>query len=210
MFTQIHHHRQGTTLVELLLFLAFFGLSAGVLLSFFFLTSEQRVRQQVMTAVDQGGMQIVQSLERRIRDAERILTPIATEQHALLALQTADASLHPTIFGVSGGILYVGEADTLTKMSSDNVTITDFTVTNTSAADDRPSVLISFVASGTLVFDQTQEYMRWFETLIPLSPDDDASAPCSCPAPACVDGNYEWQYCLDAVCTDASVSLPCE
>ena len=201
--------RRGATLVELLLFLAFFSLSTGVLTSFFLMTSEQRVHQQTIVTVEQSGVQILQTLGMRIRSAERVLVPVAGSSGTLLALQLSDAALHPTIVGLSGSALYVGEENALKRISSTDVAIGNLVVRNTSVATDHPSVLIQFSVSRYVPLSNPIEYTRQFEALIPLFEDSVDNAPCSCAVPACVAGRFEWQYCLEDVCTDADVSLPC-
>lgn len=201
--------RAGTTLIELLLFLAFFGLSSGVLLSFFFMTSEQRVRQQAIATVEQTGIQLTQTLTNRIRNSERIMNPSLGASGSILALQLADDVLHPTIVALSGSRLYVAEANTLKVISPDTVTISDFRVQNTSTAADKASVLIQFDVSRTLPLSIPLHYQRRFETLVSLFPDDAPAPPCTCEAPSCTAGSFTWEYCVDTVCTDATVSVPC-
>lgn len=201
--------RPGTTLVELLLFLAFFALSSGVLISFFFMTSEQRVRQQTIATVEQTGVQLLQTLTNRIRSSERILDPARGASGSLLALQLVDEALHPTVMTLSGSLLYAAEANTLKTLSSDDVIITDFVVRNTSSADDKPSVLVRFDVSRSVPLSIPLTYTRRFEVLVQLYPDDEPNPPCSCDAPSCTSGSYDWQYCVDSVCTDATVTVPC-
>jgi len=201
--------RSGTTLIELLLFLAFFGLSSGVLLSFFFMTSEQRVRQQAIATVEQTGVQLVQTLTNRIRSAERILDPALGTSGNILALQLADDVLHPTIVGLSGSVLYVGEGNTVRAMSSSEVEISNLSIVNTSSAAEMASVLLEFTVSRTIPLSIPLHYTRKFEVLVPLFPDDQPNPPCSCASPSCTAGRYEWQYCIDTTCTDTTVSLPC-
>lgn len=208
-FPKLPKARSGTSLIELLLFLAFFGLSSGVLLAFFFMTSEQRVRQQAIATVEQTGVQLTQTLSNRIRSSERILDPAIGTSGSILALQLADDILHPTIVGLSGSFLYVGEANTLKVISSDDVIISDFIVQNTSSAEDKASVLIQFDVSRTIPLSIPLDYVRKFEALVPLFPDDQPAPPCSCASPSCSAGSYTWQYCVDTVCTPATVNLPC-
>ncbi|MDP6561794.1 MAG: hypothetical protein QF793_02615 [Candidatus Peribacteraceae bacterium] len=199
----------GTTLIELLLFLAFFGLSSGVLLAFFFMTSEQRVRQQAIATVEQTGVQLTQTLTNRIRNSERILSPALGTSGSILALQLADDTLHPTIVALSGTLLYVGEANVLKTLSSSNVEISDLIIHNTSSAEDKASILIQFDVSRKIPLSIPLHYARRFEALVPLFPDDQPEPPCSCASPSCSAGSYTWQYCVDTVCTPATVNLPC-
>ena len=173
------------------------------------MTSEQRVHQQTIVTVEQSGVQILQTLGMRIRSAERVLVPAAGSSGALLALQLSDAALHPTVIGLSGAALYVGEENTLKRLSSADVDIGDLIIRNTSVATDHPSVLLQFSVSRFVPLSTSIEYTRQFEALIPLFEDSVDNAPCTCAVPACAAGRFEWQYCLEDVCTDADVSLPC-
>ena len=201
--------RSGATLIELLLFLAFFALVSGVLLSFFFMTSEQRVRQKVIASVEQSGIQLMQMLTNRVRSAERILDPAIGSSGSLLALQLSDVSAHPTIITLSGSALYVAEANTVKRVSSDDVVVSNVSVRNTSSAADRASVLIAFSVSRSVPLSIPLQYERTFEALVSLFPRSQPTPPCTCTAPSCVAGQYEWEYCVDSTCTEATVSVPC-
>ncbi len=82
--------RPGTSLVELLMFMAIFALCAGVLIGILSVSGEQRVRQQAISSVEQEGAQLVQTLSRKIRNAEKILYPPVGEIGSVLALQFAN------------------------------------------------------------------------------------------------------------------------
>ena len=201
--------RPGTTLVELLLFLAFFALSSGVILAFFFSTSEQRIRQQTVLIVDQSGVQVLQSMALRIRNAERIVDPPMGSTGSILTLQMAGEEDNPSILAVQSGAVVLIEHDSLQTLGSDRIVISNFEVRNTSSAADRQSVLLSFTASRSVPLSTPLFYDRPFEVLITLFPDDEANPHCSCSAPACVNGNYEWQVCDQEVCSDAVTILEC-
>ncbi len=201
--------RRGTTLVELLLFLAFFALSSGVLLSFFFMTSEQRIRQQTIAIVEQSGIQLLQTITHRIRNAERVLDPPSGSSGSVLALELHDSDLHPTILSLSGAYLYVGEGNSVRRLSTDEVMISDMSVTNTSALENTPSVLLRFTVTRDIALTTPVHYVRQFEALVSLFPDDAPNPPCSCENPSCTEGVYSWQYCVDTTCTNTDVSLPC-
>ncbi len=201
--------RRGTTLVELLMFLAFFALSSSVLLAFFFMTTEQRIRQHTITTVELSGVQLMQTLGNRVRSAERVLAPAIGASGTILVLQLSDSALHPTILALSGTALYVAEGNTIKRLSAADVEISGLAIYNTSVTDDRMSVLLRFSVARYVPLTTPINYIRPFEALIPLFPDNQENVPCTCAVPSCVDGSYRWQYCIDAVCTDATVGLPC-
>lgn len=209
MFILNFKKRPGTSLVEILMFTAFFAISSGMFIMFFMSTSEQRIRQQLVSTVEQSGVQIMQTLSNRIRSAERILDPTAASSGSVLALQLSDETYNPTIIGLSGSVLYVAEANTIKALSSDMITMSDFSIRNTSVADARASVLVQFTITQTTEVTVPIEYHRTFEAAIPLFPDDIASTQCGCTSPVCSSGTYQWQYCESEICADADMFLPC-
>jgi len=202
--------RRGTTLVELMLFSVFFLLSSSAILVLLFSSTEQRARQQAIATVDQNGVQLLQTLARRIRRAEKIIDPPLQASGAILYLQMADNDENPTIIASQSGAILVVQHDTLKTLSSEQVIVSNFTIRNTSAADDRQSLLLSFTLSRSGVLPQTLEYVRTFETLITLFPDDDSQGDeCGCSAPVCVAGVYTWQVCDADECSNATEVLSC-
>lgn len=209
MNVSLLRHRRGTTLVELLLFLAFFALSSGVILAFFFSTSEQRIRQQTVMIVDQSGIQLLQSISNRIRNAEKIIDPPLGSSGSILTLQMPQEDENPNIIALQSGALIVITHDSLSALGSDRVEVTDFSVRNTSSATDRQSALVSFTLTRTLPLTTPLIYSRPFEALVTVFPDDALNPHCSCTAPACVGGAYTWQVCDAEVCSNAVTPLSC-
>ena len=198
----------GTSLLELLLFLGFFALTAGVLITVLFYSNDQRVRQQTITSVDQQGLQLLQMLSRRIRAAERILDPPLSSSGSITALQMADESQNPTIITMQTGSLIVAEYETLVDLLPEGIEMKDLFFQNTSATSSRQSLYFSFELSKNYPFANLGEYRRSFDALVSLFPDDDpAGAECGCAVPTCNVGIYEWEICQDDSCQTASVTL---
>jgi Tfp pilus assembly protein PilW len=204
--------RPGSSLVELLLFLGFFALTAGVAVALLMSNSEQRLRQQAVAQVDQTGVQLLQTLTRRIRRAERILDPPLGETGAVLALRMAQAGENPTVLYMQTGALMAGiYNDTSPLTDAGQMVAANFVARNTSVSETRQSVLVSFTLSRTISLPQSPTYTREFTTLITLFPDDqEEGSSCGCAVPACVGGTYQWEYCEGETCSAAPVSFSCE
>lgn len=207
----LHSTHPGTTLVELLLFLAIFAVSSGVLLAFFFATSDQRLRQQTIATVEQSGLQMMETLTMRIRTSERVLDPAAGSTGSILALQIDDPDLNPSVAGLQSGALIVGQAGALQTISSPDVTVSNFIARPVYTNPARVSVFISFTVSRTIPVASFPSFSRDFETVVTLSPDDsEGGNSCGCSSPSCVQHSYRWEYCPSGSCLNSPVSLPCE
>jgi len=203
--------RCGTSLVELLIFIGIFAVSAGVLITVLAASNEQRVRQQTIAAVEQEGMQLLQMLLKRTRRAERVVLPPAGSTGSVVALQIADTSQDPTIIALQTGAIVAAESSTVRILSSNRVTVGNLIFRNTSSTGDRQSLHFSFTVSADIPLPQDVSYSRKFETLVVLFPDDDLSGnACGCSAPVCSDGVLTWGVCDGETCSAAEGSLPCE
>lgn len=202
-------NRSGVTIIELTLFVAIFAICSGVVLNLFYSTTEHRVRQQVIMSVEQGGLQLLQTITHRVRTAERIIDPPAGSTGSFLALQVSDEDVYPTVFTANSGGLIVVQKDTLQFLNRDLVTVTDFFVENTSIADSKSSVTVWFTINNVIPLPVPTVYERKFQATVTVFPDHEYTEHCSCQAPACIDGYYEWEVCNNSVCSNSEVSFPC-
>lgn len=203
--------RSGMTLIEILIFLAIFGLVVATALPLFFSATENRLLQQTVSAVEQNGAQVIQNAGIYIRGSERVLLPAAGETGSVLVLQTNSGALNPTIIGVNSGSLSIVQYDTLERISSSQVAVTNFVVRNTSASDNHPSVSISFTVSRTIRLQQPHSYSQNFEAAFNLLPDDiESGNTCECTPALCNAVNeFVWQICEGTNCLSASAALEC-
>jgi len=204
--------RQATTLVELLLFLAFFAIVSGTIVSILFATNDQRVRQQTIASVERTGLQMLQTLKWRIEHAERILDPALGASGSLLTMQMASELDNPMILTQQSGALVIVQRETKKIVTPEGTILSDFTVRNTSASRDHPSVFLSFDLSETypLPSAAVQDYTRHFEMLVtPFADDDPQGDLCGCIAPSCQAKVYRWEVCSNQICSPALITLPC-
>lgn len=203
--------RPGTTLFELILFLAFFSIAFGAVMVLLFGTGEQRKRQEGIALVDQTGMQLLQTISRRVRSAERVLDPPRGASGTVLTLQMAAIADNPTIITAQNDRLVAAEYDTITGLTaSGTVVVKDFVVRNTSPADATPSVHISFTLTKKLGIPSQPTYSRQFETLVTLFPDDQQQGnACGCAQPVCDTGTYRWEYCDAEICEPGPTGISC-
>lgn len=205
------HRRHGTTLIELIIFLAVLSLVIATALPLLFSTTENRLLQQTISIVEQNGTQIMQNATLAIRNAERIVSPATSETGSLLVLQMGSGSINPTIIANSGGVVIIIKRSTREDVSTEQVAVQDFTFRNTSASDTRQSVEISFRVSRTIRLQQPHSYSQWFTMAVHLHPNDvPVGDSCGCGLPSCLgDDRYEWDICEEGMCLTAETSLEC-
>ncbi len=205
---RIFSTRRGTTLVELLLFVALIALASGTVVGFLFMTADSRLRQQVHTDLQQVSVQLQQQLLYEIRGTERVLLPARGHTGSVLVLQGASADSSPVILAaVSGSLILVRGANT-SPITPGAITAHGLTVTNVSPADARPGVDIFMELREKVPLPDVQTVTSSFvlgASLLPTdAPEGDA---CGCPAPTCVNGALQWYTCLAGTC-DAVTTIP--
>jgi len=201
----------GTTLIELLIFIAVLSMIVATALPLLFSATESRILQQTISIVEQNGTQILQNATLRVHNAERIISPAIGQTGSVLVLQTGSGNTNPTIIGFNSGSIVIVERSTQEVISSSQVAVQDFVVRNTSTSATRQSVTIGFRVSRTIRLQQPHSYAQRFETGIRLHPNDvPLGASCVCNAPTCLGNNqFRWSICTAGNCLDASTAMQC-
>ncbi len=202
-------NRPGTTLVELLIFLAIMALVVSVALPMLFTAAENRLLQQTVSLVEQNGTQSIQNMGLKIRNAEKILYPAAGQTAAYLVLQTGSGSTNPTIIGTVSGSVVIIQHNIKETVSNEQVGIDNFRVRNTSTSTANQSVAVSFIVSRTIRLQSPRSYTQSFDAVFGLLPDHRHAGVCNCPSAACSSSTVEWYVCDTSVCEYASTSLDC-
>lgn len=203
--------RPGTTLIELLIFLAVVVAVGTALFPLLFASTEDRLLQQTASLVEQNGTQLLQTIANHVRHSERIVDPALGGTGSVLTLQTGSGSTNPTIIGLSSGALILVQHTTRQTLSSSQVAVIDFEVRNTSTSASRQSVWVSFRISRTIRLQAPRHYTRMFEGVFTLFPDDVIEGDsCHCAVPGCDGaGKYVWEVCENSVCLNAETALEC-
>lgn len=203
--------RKGTTLIELLIFIAILAIVSVAVLPLLFAATEDRLLQQTISLVEQNGAQLLQTIGNEARHAERVISPALGATGSILTLQTSSGSTSPTIVGFATGALVLVRRTAKQTLSSTQVAIGDFSVRNTSTSVSRQSVMVSFTVSRTIRLQAPRTFSRTFEALFTLYPDDRPHAEaCTCAVPGCAgNGTYVWQVCEMGSCLTAQTALQC-
>ncbi len=196
--------RPGFSLLELMLFLAIFSIMCTTIVAVFISSQDARIRQQSIAALEQRSGQILQLLSRRIRRAEKVLSPAAGHSATLLQLQMASDTEFPTIFSLHGANMYfVEQNQTPSLLLSDQIAISNLAFKNIGDT----SVTISFDLSIVVPLPASTTYKRHFEDAVTLFPvDSPQSGGCvgGCAVGNCNSNRYTWKYCDTSACKDSN------
>ncbi len=209
------HSRHGATLVELLIFIAVFSITAFTVLPLLFSAMENRLLQQTMSKVEQNGTLVLQTIGYNLRTSQGILSPLSISSPTtarVVSVEMGSGSLDPTIIGIQSGALILIHRATRQTITASDVTIDNFVIRNTSVAPGQQSFLVSFRISRANPLMQKPVYSRTFQTVFTLPPRAGAAeSPCSCAVPYCDAGGtvYHWEICQGGGCQQASTSLNC-
>lgn len=199
----------GLSLVEVLLFVGILGLSTTALVAFFLFSTDGRIRETIAADVDQNVIQMQQFLEAEVRQSVSVLDPAPSRSGSILTLKQADQANDPTVLAVVDKYLILIRRDSQYIFSSPDVTVSGFRAFNTSQSADRQSVTLRYTVSRPIPLPNGGTYSRTVEQAISLLPQQAASTSCSCAAPACNNGTYQWQVCSMSVCSSMSGVVLC-
>lgn len=209
------HSRPGVSLVELLLFVALMAFSGLVIVDLLLLASDSQARQRTVSDVEQSGIQIAQLLEYEIRHAERILTPAMNESGTVLIMQMHESEANPTLIGAVSGAIFITEGYNEYPVSDPALTISNFSVWNTSPAENRQSARVMFTVQRRTPIPTLPLYARTFDIAAWTFPDDfTVGGTCggiSCGDPVCSPQHpfWNWNVCNAGECAALSGSLVC-
>lgn len=206
---RLFSNRPGTTLVELLIFLAIMAMVVSVTLPMMFTAAENRLLQQTVSVVEQNGTQAVQNIGLKVRNAETIVYPPAGQTAKYLVLQTGSGNTNPTIIGALSGAVVIIQRSTKETVTTEQVGVDQFRVRNTSTSATSQSVSISFRASRTIRLQSPRSYTQKFDATFGLFPDDKKTGACNCPSASCVANELTWYMCDSGVCEEATTALDC-
>ncbi len=202
--------RRGVTLVELILFMAIAAIMGLALMPLLFSSTENRLLQESVAHVENGGPQLMQVIGRKVRDAERILDPLPGATSKVLAIQMSSGSLTPTIFGLLTGAMLQIEKTTQQTISASEVSVQNFLVRNISNGQST-GVTISFVLARSLRLEAPRFYTQTFQSTFTIFPKNVLTGNiCSYALPGCTAGNrYAWQVC-DPGAENATAQMDCQ
>lgn len=164
--------QSGYTLIELLLYVGLVGMLLGAATMFFGISTEARIKNQTVTEVNEQGAFVLDYIARTVRTSSSISTPTAGSSGNQLTVVVPTASLSPTVFSVSGGVLQVKEGTgTAVALTNSKVQVTSLAATNVTRSGTSGIVRISVTLARLNNAGRNEyDYTRTFTSSIGVRP----------------------------------------
>lgn len=159
-------HKQGFTMVELLLYMGILSIFLVVLTEIFLSTLNVELFSQATSATSLDGRFILARLAYDVGRARAITIPASPGGQVDNALQMTIAGVTYTYSVVNGNLLLANDSGTNT-INSYTTTIPQFRVTKLGTAQGKQSVQILFTITSTIQLEGVPE-TRTFQTTIGL------------------------------------------
>ena len=163
-------NHQGFTLIELLLYVSVVGSLLLTAIGFFATISGDRIKNQSISEVNQQASVVMGYLARTIRGASSITSPTAGATATGLTLTVPTASLSPTVFNLSSGIMRVTEGSgSSVALNGGQVTISNVTIKNLTRSGTKGTVQVSFLATHVNTSGRNEyDYQKTFVTSVSI------------------------------------------
>lgn len=150
---------QGFTLIELLLYVAIIGIILLTVSGFLYTTLRSRVKNEVISEVNQQGIQLTQLMTQTIRNSSAINSPASGSSSASLSLNTSVPANNPTIFDLSSGAARIKQASAAEiPLTNSRVVVSGLSFTHLTSSSIKIQFTLTHVNPGNrpeYTFSQT-------------------------------------------------------
>lgn len=145
-----NNYKKGTSLVEVVIYIALFSIFIGALGSFWLNIIGMRQRSQMMLEINNQGAFLMRVLTSSIKSATAINYPGTGVSSGTLSINTTDTQTTPTVFSENGETLFITEGiNPAVALTNNKVKLTNLTFNNVSQPGTPGIIKISFTISNT-------------------------------------------------------------
>ena len=156
--------KKGFTLLELLLYISLYSILMMSVVSVLLMILQVRVKNKTIAEVDQQGIQIMQMMTQKIRNANVINTPATGATGNSLSLDMPGTTNDPTIFDVTNGQVRIKEGSgNYIVLNNSLVTVSNFSISNLSRANTHGNIRVEFTITYTNTTGRSEyDYSKTF------------------------------------------------
>ena len=121
MIKKLKNKNHGFTLLETILYVAILSTLVFGIASFVGLVSEVRVKNQVMSEVDQQAVQILEAVKVAVQSGESVSSPTIGQSQNILQIVNIDDSM--TVFSLDSGVFTIDRGDGPTSLHNNRVVV---------------------------------------------------------------------------------------
>lgn len=146
--------QKGISLVETIVYVAIFSLFVIGLAQFSTTLSTTRLHTQGVLEVNDQGSQAIKLITQTLRNGSSVNSPTIGNSGASLSVVTNTPATSPTVFSLSGGVLYITEgAGSPVALTNSKVVVSNLTFSNFSRASTPNIIKVSFTITSASTRD---------------------------------------------------------
>lgn len=135
--------KKAFTLVELLIYIAISTIILFALTDFVLSISQVNKKGVIISEVENQGLQIMNTISQKIRNADSIASPSVSASSSALTLNMVVAP-SPIVFNISSGVFQIAQNGTTTPLNNNTVAMSNLVFTNLSRVGTPGVVKIEF------------------------------------------------------------------
>lgn len=144
--------QKGISLIETVVYVAIFSLFVIGLVQFSTTLTTTRLHAQGVLEVNDQGSQIIKLITQTLRNGSSVNIPAMGNSGSSLSINTGVSATNPTVFSVSGGVLYITEgAGSPVALTNNKVVISNLTFSNFSRTNTPNIIKVSFTIASASV-----------------------------------------------------------
>ena len=152
-------HREdpkGFVLIEVLVYIAIFGLILAAAVALVSFTNRARAKQTVEREVEEQGRQVLEQMLYTARNSTGISSPADGAIGTSLSLGVDSSAASPTVFALVGSAINITEgSSSAVSLTNTKVIASALSVENLTRTGTAGSVGVSFTLSGTMTSGST-------------------------------------------------------
>jgi Tfp pilus assembly protein PilW len=150
--------QKGLSLVEVVIYVGIFSIVISGITSFMLFSVQSRAKNQIVTEVEQQGMQVMNIITQAVRNGEGINSPTPGSSSGSLSIDMPDAGVDPTVFDLSSSVIRISEAGGgAIDLTSSQVNVTNLLFENNTIPSTDDTIKIEY----TLEYNNTGDATRF-------------------------------------------------